>query len=77
MMRTGGKGAECEEEVSSSSRLDSKSIIKNNTNLASPRLLQTGRRGTQANLDVAHDPLAPPGFTFLMHSDHVAAIQPD
>lgn len=54
-MRTGGKGVECEEEASSS-RLDTKSVIKNNANLASPRLLQTGRPGTRASryLDVAH-----------------------
>lgn len=86
-MMTGGKGAECEEEASSSSRLDTKSVIKNNANPASPRLLQTGRRGTRASryLDVAHGaaestlplPPTPPSFTFLVHSDQRAAIQPD
>lgn len=82
MMRAGVKGAGCEEEASSSSRLDTKA------NLASARLLQTCRRGPRASryLDVVHGarrparrvgPLAPPGFAFLVHSDQRGAIQPD
>lgn len=62
-----------------SSRLTTKSVINDNANLASLRLLQTDGRGTRRGVTLmCCSALARRAQIHLpVHSDHSAALQPD